>query len=109
MSDTPRTDARVFDSDLVSAAFARELERKNNELVEILARSLAELPVGNIRTHTPESIPERVGYLVSANTELERENASFRECLEYRVKTDAFLHPEHRHFRARELLGLPNV
>jgi hypothetical protein len=41
--------------------------------------------------------------------ELERENARLRECLEYTVKTDAFLHPEHRHVRARELLGLPNV
>jgi len=26
MSETPRTDARVFDADLVSASFARELE-----------------------------------------------------------------------------------
>jgi hypothetical protein len=42
-------------------------------------------------------------------SELERENAQLRECLEYNVKTDAFLHPEHRHVRARELLGLPNV
>ena len=28
MSDTPRTDSRVFDADLVSAFFARELERE---------------------------------------------------------------------------------
>lgn len=28
MSDTPRTDARVFDADLVTADFARELERE---------------------------------------------------------------------------------
>jgi len=29
MTDTPRTDAKAFDADLVSASFARELEREN--------------------------------------------------------------------------------
>lgn len=83
MTETPKTDRAEFcildcrgeTHDVVGRAFARELERKNNELVEILARSLAELPVGNIRTHTAESMPERVRHLVSANAELERDNA----------------------------------
>ena len=49
------------------------LEDHDKKLAAILQRSLAELPVGNIRTHTPESIPERIGDLVGANAELERE------------------------------------
>jgi len=32
---------------------------------EIIQATLRELPVGNIKTHTPESIPERVAYFVS--------------------------------------------
>lgn len=36
MSETPRTDARVFDADLVSASFARELERENAKLLGLL-------------------------------------------------------------------------
>ena len=53
MSETPRTDARVFDADLVSASFARELERdlarkeisrsRNNELMYAMARENARL------------------------------------------------------------------
>jgi hypothetical protein len=41
-------------------------------LEKIINDTLRELPVGNISTHTPESIPERVGYWV-------RESA--KECL----------------------------
>ena len=40
MSETPRTDTRVFDADLVSASFARELERENIELRRLLGRML---------------------------------------------------------------------
>ena len=43
---------------------------------EIINATLRELPEGNINTHTPDSIPERVAYFVSgyakANEKLER-------------------------------------
>jgi hypothetical protein len=43
---------------------------------EIINATLRELPVGNLNTHTPDSIPERVAYFVSeyakANEKLER-------------------------------------
>lgn len=32
---------------------------------EIIQATLRALPVGNIKTHTPDSIPERVDYFVS--------------------------------------------
>jgi hypothetical protein len=43
MSDTPMTDARVFDADLVSASFARELERENIGMKTALAACIAEM------------------------------------------------------------------
>lgn len=43
---------------------------------EIITCTLRALPVGNLNTHTPESIPERVAYFVSQyammNDKLER-------------------------------------
>lgn len=43
---------------------------------EIINATLRELPVGNLNTHTPDSIPERVAYFVGeyakANEKLER-------------------------------------
>lgn len=37
--------------------------------MQIINDTLRELPVGNISTHTPESIPERVGYWVRESAE----------------------------------------
>ena len=51
MSDTPRTDALA-------------------EANAIIKATLRELPVGNVREHTPESIPGRVADLVAENAEI---------------------------------------
>ena len=74
MSTTPRTDAAVQLSvapghNIVCPNFARQLERENAELRAIIDATLRALPVGNVRTHTPDSIPERVGDLVKAHAD----------------------------------------
>jgi hypothetical protein len=101
MSITPRTDAalewvRPVGNDsgppheqYVEANFARDLERENAALRAIIDATLRALPVGNVRTHTPDSIPERVGDLVKAhadeladNEQLRKDNARLRAALE---------------------------
>jgi hypothetical protein len=78
---TPRTDAalewvRPVGNDsgppheqYVEANFARDLERENAAFRAIIDATLSALPVGNVRTHTPDSIPERVGDLVKAHAD----------------------------------------
>jgi hypothetical protein len=84
MSTTPRTDAAVQLSvaaghNIVCPNFARQLERENAELRAIIDATLSALPVGNVRTHTPDSIPERVGDLVKAHADELADNEQLRK------------------------------
>jgi hypothetical protein len=54
---------------IVCPNFARQLERENAALRAIIDATLRELPVGNVRAHTPDSISERVGDLVKAHAD----------------------------------------
>ena len=68
MNDTPRTDANVFDADLVSASFARELER---ELVK------AQSGCNHL-----QYVVDNNGYPSGKEyAELERENATVKQSL----------------------------
>jgi hypothetical protein len=62
--------------------------RENAELRAIIDATLSALPVGNVRTHTPDSIAERVGDLAKAhadeladNEQLRKDKARLRETL----------------------------
>jgi len=55
------------------------LERENDELRAIIDATLRALPVGNVRTHTPDSIPERVGDLVKAHADELADNEQLRK------------------------------
>ena len=48
--------------------------------MQIIRDTLQELPVGNISTHTPESIPERVGHWVREAAEECRLREQWEEC-----------------------------
>jgi hypothetical protein len=63
----------------VDTDFARQLERENAALRAIIDATLRELPVGNVLTHTPDSIPERVGDLVKAHADELADNEQLRE------------------------------
>ncbi len=90
MNSTPRTDAEYLsldemdhmsDEDRIIAMrdFARQLERENAALRAIIDATLRALPVGNVRTHTPDSIPERVGDLVKAHADELADNEQLRK------------------------------
>ena len=48
--------------------------------MQIIRDTLRELPVGNISTHTPESIPERVGHWVRESAEECRLREQWEAC-----------------------------
>ena len=48
--------------------------------MQIIHDTLRELPVGNISTHTPESIPERVGHWVRESAEECRLREQWEAC-----------------------------
>jgi hypothetical protein len=58
---------------------ACDLERENAALRAIIGATLRALPVGNVRTHTPDSIAERVGDLVKAHADELADNEQLRE------------------------------
>jgi hypothetical protein len=55
-------------------------EKKLIEFLKIINDTLRELPVGNISTHTPESIPERVGHWVRESAEECRLREQWEAC-----------------------------
>jgi hypothetical protein len=58
---------------------ACDLERENAAFRAIIDATLSALPVGNVRTHTPDSIPERVGDLVKAHADELADNEQLRK------------------------------
>ena len=91
MNPTPRTDAAITAalnrmnevwSDKIPAEVilvACDLERENAAFRAIIDATLSALPVGNVRTHTPDSIPERVGDLVKAHADELADNEQLRK------------------------------
>lgn len=68
---TNKTIQQICDEDTGDSSLITNLVRRGKELEEqlriankIINDTLDALPVGNIRTHTPESIPDRVDYYV---------------------------------------------
>ena len=49
--------------------YADRADKELEGLEQIIHDTLRELPVGNVSTHTPESIPERVGHWVRESAE----------------------------------------
>jgi hypothetical protein len=58
------------------AAAEEEIEAHKN----IINETLRELPVGNISTHTPESIPERVSYYLKELAEYTQRVEAWEKC-----------------------------
>jgi maltooligosyltrehalose synthase len=58
----------------------KKLDEENEALEQIIYDTLRELPVGNISTHTPESIPERVGHWVRESAEECRLREQWEAC-----------------------------
>ena len=58
------------------AAAEEEIETHKN----IINETLRELPVGNISTHTPESIPERVSYYLKELAEYTQRVEAWEKC-----------------------------
>jgi hypothetical protein len=101
MSTTPRTDARElaisiqnedsccaiyvkidgkeYEGGLVDSDFARKLECENAALRAIIDATLRALPVCNVRTHTPDSIAERVADSVKAHADELADNEQLRK------------------------------
>ena len=69
--------AKGYQSD---ASDFKAAEKKLIEFLKILNDTLRELPVGNISTHTPESIPERVGHWVREAAEECRLREQWEAC-----------------------------
>jgi hypothetical protein len=67
---------------------ARDLECENAAFRAIIDATLSALPVGNVRTHTPDSIPERVGDLVKAHADELAENETL---IDENVKANGLL------------------
>ena len=95
MSDrpTPRTDKAEYQVRLgrlrrmvVRPELARQLERELAEACGILDRALAQLPVGSLSAHKPDSVPERVGdvlkQLAEALEQRDRLAAALEACRE---------------------------
>ena len=109
MNPTPRTDAAITAalnrmnevwSDKIPAEVilvACDLERENAALRAIIDATLSALPVGNVRTHTPDSIPERMAELVKAHADELADNEQLRkdkarlDWLEQRTKDEPLL------------------
>ena len=55
-----------FDAEVIQKYrdYADRADKELEGLEQIIHDTLRELPVGNVSTHTPESIPERVGHWV---------------------------------------------
>jgi hypothetical protein len=60
--------------------YADRADKELDELEQIIYDTLRELPVGNISTHTPESIPERVGHWVRESAEECRLREQWEAC-----------------------------
>jgi hypothetical protein len=58
----------------------KKLDEENEGLEQIIYDTLRELPVGNVSTHTPESIPERVGHWVRESAEECRLREQWEAC-----------------------------
>ncbi len=71
-----------FDADVIQQLrdYADRAEKELEELEQIIHDTLRELPVGNISTHTPESIPERVGHWVRESAEECRLREQWEAC-----------------------------
>ena len=71
-----------FDADVIQQLrdYADRAEKELEELEQIIHDTLRELPVGNVSTHTPESIPERVGHWVRESAEECRLREQWEAC-----------------------------
>jgi hypothetical protein len=71
-----------FDADVIQQLrdYADRADKELDELEQIIHDTLRELPVGNISTHTPESIPERVGHWVRESAEECRLREQWEAC-----------------------------
>jgi hypothetical protein len=68
-----------MNTDQIYKAYCDQLIEIEN-LKKIINDTLRELPVGNISTHTPESIPERVGHWVKESAEECRLREEWEAC-----------------------------
>jgi hypothetical protein len=68
-----------MNSDQIYKAYCDQLIEIKN-LKKIINDTLRELPVGSISRHTPESIPERVGYWVRESAEECRLREQWQAC-----------------------------
>jgi len=79
---TPETDDNLsYGGTLVTADFARKLERERDEARAIVSACMSAMPVGNIQTHTPENLAARIGDLASALAAETSENEAMREAI----------------------------
>ena len=71
-----------FDADVIQQLrdYADRAEKELEELEKIIHDTLRELPVGNVSTHTPDSIPERVGHWVRESAEECRLREQWEAC-----------------------------
>jgi hypothetical protein len=71
-----------FDADVIQQLrdYADRADKELDELEQIIHDTLRELPVGNVSTHTPESIPERVGHWVRESAEECRLREQWEAC-----------------------------
>ena len=71
-----------FDADVIQQLrdYADRVDKELDGLEQIIHDTLRELPVGNISTHTPESIPERVGHWVRESAEECRLREQWEAC-----------------------------
>ena len=70
------------DAELIKSLrdYINTVEEENEQLEQIINDTLRALPVGNINTHTPESIPERVGHWVRESAEECRLREQWEAC-----------------------------
>ena len=66
----------------------RQLRADYSELRAIIDATLSALPVGNVRTHTPDSIPERMAELVKTHADNSAENETL---IDENVKANGLL------------------
>ena len=71
-----------FDAEVIQQYrdYADRADKELEGLEQIIYDTLRELPVGNISTHTPESIPERVGHWVRESAEECRLREQWEAC-----------------------------